>query len=219
MPYKAIVLDWDGTVVLSLDLKVENAAELFARRFGVAPDAVRRSYRRHSGIPRRELFERISEDCLGRGLGEAESAALSDAFTEANLRAIAGAAPLRPNLRTAVEAIRARSCVVVVSSSACPEELQALAPALGIATLFDELMGSRPGFSKGPEHVAHVRERYGVELDEIAAVGDEPRDMALFGAAGVAPIGITGTCDRAELCAGGASRVINDLIELLPDVG
>lgn len=219
MPYRAIVLDWDGTVVLSLDLKVENAAQLFARRLGAAPDAVRQSYRRHSGVPRRALFERISEDCLGRGLTEGEFAGLSDAFTEANLRTIAAAAPLRPNLRPAVEAIRARSCVVVVSSSASEEELWALAPALGIAALFDELLGSRPGFSKGPEHVAHVRARYGVEPNEIAAVGDEPRDMALFGAAGVTPIGITGTCDPAELSAGGATSVINDLIELLPHVG
>lgn len=218
MSRKAVLLDWDGTLVHSLPLKIDNAARLLSRRLRVSPEAVRASYRRHSGVPRHELFEQISLECRGRGLADDDFASLSRDFTEANLTAVGQKGALRANLRRTLKTLRARGCVVAVSSAAIQQELTTLSSAFGLSALFDELLGSRPGFSKGPEHVGYVCQRYGVPASAVTGVGDEARDMELFRLAGITPIGITGTSSKSQLISAGAERVIDDLAELVSHV-
>ena len=216
---KAFLFDWDGTLLDSLPLKVENAVRLFATHYGVAPEAVRASYRRHSGMPRRELFDRIAVECTGHRLSDQRFEALSRAFSEANLRTITAKGVLRPNVRSSLEALRQRNCLLFVSTSASQQELALLVRHFGLDTYFEELLGSRPGFSKGLEHVAHVSATYHLCYEEMAGVGDEPHDIRLHRAAGITAIGITGTEERETLLAAGADLVIDDLAELVAYVG
>ena len=215
MRFRGFLLDWDGTLIDSLPLKIENAAWLFSTRCGAAPDAVKASYRRHSGMPRRELFNRIAAECIGHRLSDHEFEALSHAFSEANLRTIATKGALRPNVRSALDTLQQRNCLLFVSTSASQQEVALLAQHFGLDTYFAELLGSSPGFSKGPEHVAHVRATYHLCYGEMAGVGDEGHDIRLHRAAGIAAIGITGTEEREALLVAGADLVIDGLAELV----
>ncbi|HZD56304.1 MAG TPA: hypothetical protein VE136_06260, partial [Anaerolineales bacterium] len=60
-----LLFDWDGTLINSLDIKVRNAGLLFAETFDLDPAGVEAAYRRHSGIPRQQLFDAI---CVDNGL-------------------------------------------------------------------------------------------------------------------------------------------------------
>ena len=213
---KAFLLDWDGTLIDSLPLKIENAARLFAAELGADAEAVKASYAHHSGVPRRELFDRIAEECVGRRLGEDEFLGLSKAFSETNQREVAARGKLRDGVKEALQALQAKGCLLFVSTSAAQEEIGVLGVHYRLDVYCRELLGSRPGFSKGPEHAAYVSAKYSVPVEQIAGVGDEATDVRLHRAAGIFSIGVVGTEERQALMAEGADRVIEALSELVP---
>src|SRR3990172_2965869 len=82
---KAIVFDWDGTVVNTMQNKKNNASAIFAERYGAAHENVVRSYERYSGVPRKELFNLIAKENIGRELSPIEFNKLSSVFTLNNI--------------------------------------------------------------------------------------------------------------------------------------
>lgn len=212
---KALLLDWDGTLIDSLPLKIQNAGRLFAEDYGVEAAAVEAAYRRHSGIPRRALFDQIARDCMGRPLDEADFPGLSRRFSEGNVALVRESGSLRPGTLEALAALRSAGCLLFVSTSAMQDEMEPLALHFGVADFCTELLGSRPGFSKGPEHAAHVQTTYALTPAQVASVGDDVNDIVLAQKAGIACFGITGTVDRATLEAAGAARVVDTLGEVV----
>ncbi len=212
--YKALLLDWDGTLIESLLLKIKNAGRLFAAIYGVDPADVEAAYRRHSGIPRRALFDKIALTCVGQPLSDAEFPTLSAAFSAGNVALIKKEGILRKDTLSALAALRDKGCRLFVSTSAVQEEMEPLAVHFGVSTFCTELLGSRPGFSKGPEHAAYIQDAYHLSAAEVASVGDDINDIKLAQRAGIACFGITGTEDRARLDDAGAAYVIDRLMEV-----
>ena len=217
-PFKALMIDWDGTLIDSLPLKIQNAGELFAERFDVSSKSVTASYSTHSGIPRRELFDRISLDCQGRTLSEDEYVALSSAFTRRNTARVAEEATLRKGTLDTLTQLKDRGVLLFISTSATPEEIGALATHFGLDQICTDVFGSRPGFSKGLGHVSHVVAQFDLRHKDLCGVGDDIQDMKLLSEAGVSGIGITGTRSRETLLNAGAVVVIDHLEEIVPHV-
>ncbi len=215
MRFRAILFDWDGTLIASLPLKIDNAAELFAARFDTDPEAVRASYRRHSGVGRRQLFNEIALDCVSRDLTDDEFAPLSAAFTQRNQQVIRDRGVLRPGTREALGILKEAGLLLCISTSAAQDEMEPLARHFGVADYCDDLLGSRPGFAKGPDHVRYVSSRYGIPLLDMAGIGDDERDMELFTAAGITPVGITGTQPRDTLLGRGARYVVDNMMDFV----
>lgn len=214
--FSAILLDWDGTLIDSLPLKIRNAGTLFESRFGVDAGAVEGSYREHSGVPRRLLFDFIARDVLGSPLSDSEFLPLSEAFSAANLATIKEIGVLRPGTLETLGLLRFHDLRAFVSTSAQPEEVEPLARHFGVEALCEGVLASTPGFAKGQDHVMYVRRILGISPESIAGVGDDTRDMELFSQADISPIGITGTRTAQELLEAGAVRVIDTLGELVP---
>jgi phosphoglycolate phosphatase-like HAD superfamily hydrolase len=214
---KALLIDWDGTLVDSLPIKISNAAELFGSRFGSSTTQVRASYARHSGVPRHELFDLIAQDCVGRPLTDSEFTETSAAFTDLNRERVARDAEIRSGTLAALETLNERGVLLFISTATTQDEIDALAAAFGVSAYCTEVMGSSPGFTKGPVHADHVSKRYGVTKLEMAGIGDDEQDMRLFRSAGITAIGITGTRSRPELELAGAHIVIDNLDEVVPD--
>jgi phosphoglycolate phosphatase-like HAD superfamily hydrolase len=216
---RAFLIDWDGTLIDSLPIKVANAAELFADRFSVDEENVKAAYARHSGIPRRELFDRIAEDCIGGPLSDPVYEEISEAFTNLNRNRIAARAHLRDGTLEALEELSQKGRLLFISTATAQEEIDSLADAFGVASLCSEVMGSRPGFAKGPTHAAHVASHYDLQTTEMAGIGDDVHDMKLFALAGIMAIGITGTRNRRELISAGADLVVDNMIEVVEHAG
>ena len=214
-PFKALIIDWDGTLIDSLPLKIENAAALFCERFGLDEADVAESYARHSGVPRRILFDRISFDCRGSVLSDAEFDSLSSAFTEQNNRRIAAEGDLRPGTMSTLSRLRELGVLLYISTAAAQEEIDSLARHFGLARVCDGIFGSRPTFSKGPDHANAVIERHGLRRSDVAGIGDDTADMELFRESGIFPMGITGTRSRAELQSAGAEVVVDRLEDVV----
>lgn len=211
---KAFLIDWDGTLVDSLPIKISNAAELFAQMFGAGKGEVQTSYTKYSGVPRRQLFDLIAADCIGRRLSELEFGRASSRFTALNRERISTGAELRPGCVDALSRLTERGRLVFISTATAQEEIDPLAMGFGVAVYCTEIMGSRPGFTKGPVHADHVASRYNLLKSEMAGIGDDKQDMRLFREAGITAVGITGTRSRTELEASGADLVIENLNEV-----
>lgn len=214
-PFKALLIDWDGTLIDSLPLKIANAASIFGEYFGADPNEVAASYARHSGVPRRMLFDKISLDCLQTKLADAEFDELSRTFTERNKERIVAEGSLRTDAAPTISVLRDRGVLVFISTSAAPEEIEPLAHHFGLDRLCAGILGSKPAFSKGPGHVRWVMRTHTLSAIDLAGIGDDLADMTLFSDAGIFSIGITGTRSRTELLAGGADMVIDSLQEVL----
>lgn len=217
-PIKALLIDWDGTLIESLPIKIANARQLFAKRFGFDEQGVAESYARHSGVPRRVLFDRISADCQGRMLSDAEFEPLSRQFTEDNSRLVAAEGALRPGTLRTLAHLRKIGVLLYISTSAAQEEIDSLADHFGLSRVCHGIFGSRPSFSKGPDHAREIIETNGLSRQDVAGVGDDIADMELFRASGIFPIGIIGTRSRTELQKAGAGIVLDRLEDILQHV-
>lgn len=225
-----ILFDWDGTLVNSLDLKVRHAGLVFSRSYAVSPAEVEASYRRHSGIPRRQLFAAIYHD-LGLGnLNDDQFTRLSAQFSDLNRRVLTD--PSTPGLLPAdtipaLEQLCQMGVTLYVSSSAETGELREVAQALGLAPYFlnsgGEILGSQPGLNKGPEHVRYIRERHAPSPVRLLAVGDEPSDIRLARQAGITAVAKVGTYSRAwwqqaTLAPDYLIETLAELPEVLPEI-
>lgn len=211
---KAIVFDWDGTLVETMGLKIANAGSLFADFFKVAPEGVVSTYKRHSGNPRKDLFQAIAEENVGRRLSDQEFTRLSNEFTARNLASYRAHEVFDEHSREFLESLRVRGISLFVSSSAMSDEITTLAEHLEIRKLFVEMLGSRDGFRKGKDHIEYIRANHGFQTHELMFVGDEKADIRLSGKLGVLAVGIARDKSAASLDVEFADYVIQDLREL-----
>jgi phosphoglycolate phosphatase-like HAD superfamily hydrolase len=219
-PRWIVLFDWDGTLVNSLETKIENASRLFSAEFNLPPQGIAAAYRRHSGIPRRQLFEAICAENGLPPLTEAHFERLSLDFSASNLARLTdpsntGLVP--QDTRLALAALRACAYPLYVSSAAVAEEIRLVARAFDLEAAFCEMLGSTPGFGKGPEHVNYVLCQQSARRGQIVFVGDEPLDVVLGRAAGVLTIAKIGTYPAGRLLEAGADHVVSSL-SALPDL-
>lgn len=188
---KAVIFDWDGTVVDTMPLKIQNASEAFSRVFGACPRRVKETYEKYSGVPRKELFQFIAQESIGRKLSHSEFQQLSAEFTRTNLENYKKNSVFDEASRSALQSLKKKGLRLFVSSSAVQDEVMGLAVELGLDNLFDEILGSRDGFRKGKEHIQYLSDAYQIPVHQMAMVGDERADIRLSQKVGVMAIGVT----------------------------
>ncbi len=185
MKFKAVIFDWDGTIVDTMHLKLSNAAKLFAEHYDTDPQKIIQSYKRYSGISRRELFDIIAKENIGRSLSNIEFNRLNLAFTEKNISVFRNADVFDDRNKVFLQWLKDRDILLFVSSSGFKQEIETLAEMLGIKEYFLEILGSRPGFKKGRDHISYIREKYKLQSSQIIFVGDDKEDVKLVGKLGV----------------------------------
>lgn len=224
---KAVLFDWDGTLVDSLPVKVHNAGRLFQQVYGLIPDRVERAYRTHSGVPRRQLFDAILGEFGLAGMDEATFQNMSADFSAMNREALTEPGMdgvVRPGSRETLGHLLDLGCRLFVSSAADGAEVRFLADQLGMSVYFDrsggEVLGSRTGFGKGRGHVEYICREYHLKPRSLLFIGDDLADIRLGREAGIFTVSLAGSCEKETLLAGGAQVVVNSLDELmnLPDV-
>ncbi|GEM_PF-2186702 len=221
MSIRVVMFDWDGTLIRSLEWKIRNGGILFSEVFGVPAPDVEAAYRLHSGIPRRELFASICKEVGLPALGKEQYAMMSARFSDMNRRVLLD--PSTPGLLPeetplALQSLREAGMVLYVSSSADQQEIIDIARSLGLYDYFistgGEVLGSKPGFYKGRQHVDYVCQKQQVGLDEILFVGDEPTDIALGKDAGVRVAAKAGTYPAGKLAEAQPDIIVESLTEL-----
>lgn len=206
---RAVLFDFDGTLVDTMGEFADLAAELIAGAHGWTVAEGRAAYLRTSGIPFFQQLEVLFPGDPGNG-------ALMDAFEGGKLRFYEGKG-LLPDVGPAVAALQARGVRAIVSSNnygpVVERFLATQAPA------FDLVLGFGDGLAKGEPHFARALAAFGLDRGELVFVGDSVRDAELAREAGVAFVGRRGTVAPEAFDARfgrGAFPLVDGLDELLP---
>lgn len=181
---KVLVFDWDGTLLDSVDYKKENLALVFSEAFDVDREKVQKMHDLFSGIPRRDLFQKIAHGVLERNLEDDEFLRLSNQFTLLNEQC-SPMALLFPDVRPCLQFWHDKKIPLFVSSSSPEGELNEVVKNKGIRHYFDGVLGSRKNFSKGQAHFAEISKRTGMGLEGFVFVGDTMKDLELAKNTGV----------------------------------
>lgn len=189
-PLRAVVLDFDGVIVESLDVKAEAFAAVFAEH-PEHVEAIVRLHRENGGMSRYEKFRIIYRDYLRQPLDPATMAALDRRFSSLVRDRVIGA-PYVPGALEFLQSMSGRVPLYVVSATP-HEEIEAIIGARGLEGFFKAVHGSPT--PKG-EWLARIVVREGGDPRSIVFVGDGRADLEGARQAGMRFIGRVRPGDR-----------------------
>jgi phosphoglycolate phosphatase-like HAD superfamily hydrolase len=176
---KAVIFDFDGVILESVDIKTEAFLLLFAD-FPQHREAILRYHLENVGISRYRKFEWIYSELLERQIDEAESRRLGEAFSEIVLGQIL-MCPFVPGARELLEALHKRALLFVASGTP-QEELERVVDARGLRSFFTEVWGTPPG---KPEIIRDILARFELAQEDVFFVGDGLSDYKAAAETGV----------------------------------
>ncbi|NOZ01056.1 MAG: HAD family hydrolase [Deltaproteobacteria bacterium] len=186
---RAIVLDFDGTLVDTMDGFADVAAGVIHRRFGKETEWARSEYLRTSGIPFRQQLEVMFPD-------DPRNDDASDEFEQGKLHGFFSETFSDETVDT-IGRLRARGYLVIVSSNNFQELVDRFVErADGVS--FDLVLGARENFFKGPDHFNHILEVMKVNRNQMVFVGDSLKDAERAVSSGVDFVGKLGTFTRRD---------------------
>ncbi len=208
----AVMFDIDGSLVDSNFLHVHAWTQAFADA-GHPVDAWR--IHRAIGMGSPQLLGELLGDDADR-LGEQVKKGHADRYAELTplLRAFDGA-------RELIQGVSRRGAVVVLATSAPPEELEHLLAVLDLEDTLDAVTGAEDveEAKPEPELVRTALEKAGCSAEASVFVGDSRWDVVAARRAGVPCVGLlTGGTSAAELTEAGAVAVYDDVAALLRDL-
>lgn len=206
MSLRAIVFDFDGTIVESVQTKTEAFRRLFAA-YPADVDRIVALHLEHGGRSRYEKFEMIYRDILGREPEAGEFADLGRQF-EALVAETVVTCPFVPGAARFIGECSARLPLAVVSGTP-HDELVRILERRGIHSYFAEVHGSPPGKEA---ILTDMLQRGSWQAADVLFVGDAMSDYQAARAAGVRFVGRVAAGDVSGFPSG--TMTIQDLSEL-----
>ena len=200
--FDALILDFDGVVLQSVDVKTRAFIELYAEHGPEVVAKVLEHHLVHGGVSRFEKFRLYHRAFLGRALKPEEEAALGERFSALVEDAVV-AAPWVAGAREYLE-MDYRRLPIFVASGTPEAELARIVERRGIAHYFAGVHGSP---RKKGEIIATCTREGGLAATRVLMVGDSITDYEGAQEAGAAFLGITR--DRSAFPA---------TVPLLPDL-
>lgn len=180
---KLIILDFDGVVVESTDIKTTAFRKLFSD-YPEHVDAIVEYHKKHAGVSRYEKFSYIYENILKQSLGEEKKAELGRRFSALVVEEIK-ACPLVPGTLEFLKNY-SKKFKLFIASSTPEEELRYLVKERGLEGYFQGVYGAP---SKKSEIALQIMKEENVKKEEILFIGDSTTDCMGAEKAGVSFVG------------------------------
>lgn len=210
MPLDGVILDVDGTLVLSNDAHAQAWVEAFAAYgYEVSFDRVRPLI----GMGGDQVVPRLvpgldGEEGVGKEIADRRKELILDKFGS-HLTATPGA-------RELVQRMQADDLHLIIASSASEQEMGVLLKAARVEDLLDEFTTSSDAEASkpAPDIVEAALEKADLEADRVIMLGDTPYDVESAAKAGVGVIAFrTGGFSDEDLS--GAIAIYDDPADLL----
>ena len=163
---KVIIFDFDGTIVDTMGVYADLAADLIVKHYGWDRNTARQEYLRTSGLP----FSGQLDILIPRS---SQNTAVSDEFEQKKLK-VAENIGLTAETREALKQLQTKY-KIVVSSSNFETNIQDFFARETVHP--DLILGFRQNFNKGIEHFNFVIGEYGCQKDEMLFIGDSLHDF------------------------------------------
>jgi phosphoglycolate phosphatase len=170
MTIKAILFDFDGVIVDSVNVKTEAFRELFSREKDHLSEIID-FHLANGGMSRFVKFELIYRDILRRVLSDEESKELGERFSQLVMQQVINC----PYIPGALEFIKKhfQDIPLFIASGTPQNELQEIMLQRGLRLYFKEIHGSP--CSKA-EIIRDILARYHFKLNEMPFIGDAIND-------------------------------------------
>lgn len=180
---KIIILDFDGVIVESTEIKTAAFRKLFSN-YPSHVDEIVEYHEKNAGVNRYEKFKYIYKKILKQGLDRKKMIELGKRFSELVVEEIK-ACPLVPG---ALEFLEKYSKILklFIASSTPEEELRMIVKARGLKKYFAGIYGAP---SKKSEITLRIMKKENASKDEVLFVGDSAADLSEAIRAGVPFIG------------------------------
>lgn len=180
---KIVILDFDGVIVESTDIKTEAFRKLFSS-YPEHVDEIVEYHKKHMGVSRFDKFSYIFKNILKKPLSNEKKAELGRRFSALVVEEIK-TCPLVLGAQEFLEKY-SKNLKLFIASSTPDEELRNLVKAKGLQKYFQGIYGSA---LKKSEIAARLMEKEGAKKEEVLFVGDAAADLAEAEKAGVQFIG------------------------------
>ena len=212
-----VFLDFDGTLVDSMEQYTSIFSQILAADFGVPVELSRRKYEASQGMaPEAQLAAVLR-------LAGVEAEVVPEITRRFWLQAAAFMPPAYPEVPEVLRSLCSSGWRLILTTQTRQDLLQARLAHAGIGSFFDLALGvdpEDPERTKGPGHFRAAQESLGVSEDEFRArsvmVGDGAYDMAIAREAGIIAVGRLAGDNAEALRRAGAQHLIADLTELPP---
>lgn len=176
---KAVIFDFDGTILESMDVKTRAFTALF-RDYPDKVGEVVALHTSHGGMSRFEKFERIYQDILNQPLSEEKKQELSRQFSEYVYQGVL-AAPFVEGAKDFLEKYYQRVPFFIASGT--PDgEIKSLVKERGLEQYFKDVLGSP---AKKSEIILKILKDFKFLPQEVIFVGDAIDDCEAAKEAGV----------------------------------
>ncbi len=172
MPISTLVLDCDGVILESMDIKTQAMYEIALPYGKEAADRLKLYHILHGGINRTVKFSWFFEEILGKSITEAEMQDWCSRFEKLTLDLVK-TCPLVPGIEEVLQTW-AGKMPIYVCSGAPQAELDYILPLRGLDKYFTEICGAPP--SKTPL-LAEIIRKAKADPAEVLMVGDAGTDM------------------------------------------
>jgi HAD superfamily hydrolase (TIGR01549 family) len=206
---RAVVFDFDGVILESIDVKTRAFVALFDR-WPEHADEIRRLHLENTGLSRYEKFARIHRDIIDTPLDDAELARLGDAFRR-RIRDEMLACEFVPGARELLERLTADGLILFVASGTPEEEMREIIDARGLDRFFAGVYGSP---ATKAEILRRILAEHGFERDEVLVVGDALSDYVGARDTGVSFVARNSPGIPVEFPQDGVLASVGDLHEL-----
>jgi len=181
---RAIVLDFDGVLAESNEVKEHAFEDLFAL-YPLYQEDMRNYHREHYSMPREEKFKYYVSNFMGRKNDLAMTSTMSKQFSDF-VKPLVISAPDVPGAREFLNEFSTK--IPLYISSVTPQsELLEIVAARGIAPMVQGIFGNPPW--RKPDAICEILKRENADPSEVVFIGDSPSDFYSAKEVGVRFIG------------------------------
>ena len=179
---KAVMFDFDGTIVNSMDTLADIAADAIFDNFGLSKHMARDLYLKTSGLPFCQQIELIFP-------GNTKNQNTVDYFETIKKENFENHM-LYEDVEDILYYLKTKKTITAVSSNNFQNIIEGYLAKHNIN--FDIVLGFGNGLSKGSSHIHYLMQKFSIDRKEILMVGDSLKDAELALESGIKFIGKTG---------------------------